>query len=191
MNISGKIVATKMLPRCVNSRERERLGKESLVPDYLRTSAKGPAAERFDARVIRDREGKCWTWLGHHDHAGYAKFFADGRKVLVHRWAYEHFIGPIPEDMQIDHACHVTGCVNPQHLRLVTSKQNSEHRRRRSDNTSGFPGASPHKSGRWQATVSHRGERIYLGLYDTAEEAGAAALAKRLELFTHNDQDRA
>jgi hypothetical protein len=47
--------------------------------------------------------------------------------VLAHRWAYEHFIGPIPAGLEIDHLCRVRHCVNPAHLEPVTK---SENRRR-------------------------------------------------------------
>lgn len=69
---------------------------------------------------------------------GYATFGVDGAKVLVHRWSYEHFVGPIPDGLQIDHLCHgaddrcVAGydclhrrCVNPAHLEPVTARENS------------------------------------------------------------------
>lgn len=153
------------------------------------SSATGPARERYEAHVKKGPD--CWIWTGYLNPAGYGKFFADGRKVFVHRWAYAEFVGPIPEGIQVDHRCRVTQCVNPAHLRLATNKQNCEHRGPRVDNTSGFPGVSFHrKTQRWQASVGHEGRRIYLGLYDTAAEAAEIARAKRLELFTHNDNDR-
>ncbi|MGD9880390.1 MAG: HNH endonuclease [Dehalococcoidia bacterium] len=58
----------------------------------------------------------------------------NGRQVVAHRWAYEHFIGPIPDGMGLDHLCHTADkscrggreclhrrCVNPAHLEPVTS----------------------------------------------------------------------
>ncbi len=36
----------------------------------------------------------------------------------------------------------------------------------------------------------HNYHRYFLGFFDTAEEADAAARAKRLELYTHNELDR-
>jgi hypothetical protein len=38
--------------------------------------------------------------------------------------------------------------------------------------------------------VKHDGKRIYLNRFDTTPEAEAAVIAKRNELFTHNDLDR-
>ena len=38
--------------------------------------------------------------------------------------------------------------------------------------------------------MGHRGVHHYLGLFPTLEQAEAAVVAKRNELFTHNDMDR-
>lgn len=38
---------------------------------------------------------------------------------------YEYLVGPIPKGFQIDHVCRTRGCVNPKHLRVVTSKENT------------------------------------------------------------------
>ena len=47
------------------------------------------------------------------------------RTVLVHRYSYELFVGPIPRSLVIDHMCRVRHCVNPDHLRIVTRRINN------------------------------------------------------------------
>lgn len=47
-----------------------------------------------------------------------------GRHVLVHRIAYEHFKGPIPEGMLVCHQCDNPRCHNPEHLFLGTYLDN-------------------------------------------------------------------
>ena len=78
---------------------------------------------RFMEKVI-DGADDCWEWIGAKGPSGYSHFNDGGRYVYGHRWAYEHWIGPIPEGMEIDHACHNRACVNPIHLRPVTHKEN-------------------------------------------------------------------
>lgn len=101
-------------------------------------------------------------------------------------------VGPIPEGLVIDHTCHVRLCVKPDHLRAVTQKQNVENQAGAyANSSSGIRGASwSRRLGKWVAQVRHNKRTLYLGLFDSAEEAGAVALAKRMELFTHNDMDR-
>lgn len=50
----------------------------------------------------------------------------DGKKVMrvLHRVYYEMYVGPIPAGMQIDHLCRNRGCVNPEHLEVVTAREN-------------------------------------------------------------------
>lgn len=49
----------------------------------------------------------------------------DGKDTLVHRWAYERFVGFIPERFDIDHLCRNPSCVNVAHLEPVTHRENS------------------------------------------------------------------
>ena len=74
-----------------------------------------------------DRSYVCWLWTGCINSDGYAKFGIggrDGKMVSAHRWAYEHYVGPIPSGLQIDHLCRVRHCVNPMHLEPVTASEN-------------------------------------------------------------------
>jgi hypothetical protein len=93
--------------------------------------------------------------------------------------------------MQVDHACHNRACVNPDHLRLASPKQNQENRRgaASSNRSSGVRGVT-YGRGKWIASVQHNGKRYNCGGFSSVEEAEAAVVAKRLELFTHNIVDR-
>ena len=148
---------------------------------------RAPFLERFWSRV--DKSGECWVWKGSTATGGYGTI----DRMRAHRVSWELANrGTIPAGMFIDHICRNPSCVRPDHLRLATPKQNLENIAEiRANNTSGYRGVCWNKkSGYWQATVVHNYERHFLGFFDTAEEAGSAALKKRLELYTHNAVDR-
>lgn len=135
----------------------------------------------------------CRQWTRALTNKGYAIITLDGKRQLAHRVVYARHHGPIPADKVIDHTCGNRGCINIAHLRLVTTKQNNENRTRlNSTNTSGYRGVTYLPSvGKWFASVQHDWDIYRVGTFDTAEEAGEAARLKRLELYTHNDRDRA
>lgn len=70
--------------------------------------------DRFWAKV--DQAGDCWLWLGHTMSNGYGQVRRNGVLMLAHRYAYELTNGPIPEGMDVAHACPNRGCVRPDHL---------------------------------------------------------------------------
>lgn len=89
-------------------------------------SRNGPPIVRFWNYVWRCGDG-CWLWTGRpNQRSGYAEFSAGGDRLHVkaHRWAYEYFVGPIPDGLQLDHLCRVRHCVNPDHLEAVTQREN-------------------------------------------------------------------
>ena len=145
--------------------------------------------DRFESKFSKG-DG-CWEWTAALNHKGYGQFRAGSRDVPAHRYSYALYVGPIPTGMQIDHLCMNRRCVNPRHLRVVTNKQNGEHKGRSSNNTSGFRGVSfAANVGKWVASVRHHGDFYYAGLHETAEAAGRAAKELRNRLYTHNDIDR-
>ncbi len=79
---------------------------------------------RFERHYSPEPNSGCWLWFGSRDHAGYGSVTIDKRSHRSHRVAYEHFKGPIPVGLVLDHLCRVTSCVNPDHLEPVTCKVN-------------------------------------------------------------------
>ena len=145
--------------------------------------------ERFWSHVKKSRG--CWKWQARSS-SGYGMFSLNGKSRGAHRASFALANGPIPDGLYVDHICHNTMCVRPSHLRLVTPKQNQENRLGASArNASGVRGVRWIESrGAWRARVGHDGKTFHAGYHATIEEAEAAVIAKRNELFTHNDLDR-
>lgn len=79
--------------------------------------------ERF-SRFIEKTDG-CWEWKGHRSHNGYGQFRLN-TKQRAHRVAYELWVGPIPEGLELDHLCRNPPCVRPDHLEPVTRQVNAQ-----------------------------------------------------------------
>ena len=154
-----------------------------------------PLEVRFWEKV--EKTDTCWNWTGattKKGGEGYGQVTVGGGvKTVAHRASYEMAYGKIPEGLTVDHLCHNTKCVNPEHLRAVTQKQNSENRAgaSRRNTSSGIRGVTWHgPAAKWLVQVGHNGKKYNGGLHTSLEEAAEAARELRNRLFTHNDADR-
>ena len=79
--------------------------------------------DRFWGKVVKTES--CWLWTGNKTPLGYGQL---GRNHTgsnyVHRLSYEMTFGDIPEGLVIDHLCRNRNCVNPDHLEVVTQREN-------------------------------------------------------------------
>lgn len=75
-------------------------------------------------RHVRLGVNGCWEWqlqlVGR-----YGRFKRSGQSICAHRFCYELFKGKIPAGMKLDHLCKNTACLNPDHLEVVTSRENT------------------------------------------------------------------
>lgn len=147
--------------------------------------------ERFWSKV--DKSEGCWLWTAGLNRKGYGVIVKDRKARGAHLVSYEMANGPIPKGQTVDHryTCPKR-CVNPEHLRLATTKQQRENLAGpQVNNASGVRGVmwAPRQR-RWKATVGHHGKHVHVGYFLRIEDAEAAVTRKRLELFTHNELDR-
>lgn len=101
-------------------------------------STRLPIEERYWSKVQRLGPDECWRWTGALFEKGHAQFW-DGtylpsgspRMVIASRWAYKHFIEPIPPGMYVLHHCDIADCQNPNCWFLGTIGDNNRDRHRK------------------------------------------------------------
>lgn len=95
-------------------------------PDHL---VSGDEA-RFWAKVQK-LPSDCWIWTASHDKNMYGKFCvsANGKcfDIRAHQYSWQLYTGrPVPAGIQLCHTCDHPYCVNPNHLFLGTSQDNTQ-----------------------------------------------------------------
>jgi hypothetical protein len=129
--------------------------------------------------------GECLEWQGALAD-GYGSMMVNRKQQGVHRLAWVQVHGPIPEGMLIDHTCHNRKCINVNHLRLATRKQNNENKKGASrQSKSGVRGVCWDKRpSKWKAYARHNGKLYHAGYFESLKDAEEAAKELRKKLFT-------
>lgn len=120
---------------------------------------------------------------GAKDKQGYTILCCNGVKVKRHRFIFYVAHGYLPK--MVDHKKGVEFGDGIENLREATPARNSRNRGEPKTKTgTGVKGVQKiSNSDRYFSTIRHNGKGIYLGSYDTIEEAKEAYEKKALELF--------
>jgi hypothetical protein len=80
--------------------------------------------ERLERMSMPEPNSGCVLWLGSLDDKGYGRIRQPGKTSLAHKVAYELYVGPVPDGMELDHLCRNPACRAVWHLEPVTHRVN-------------------------------------------------------------------
>lgn len=114
--------------------------------------------------------------------SGYLDVQVHDRYYSVHRVVMLMCYGFYGEGLEVDHINHVRNDNRLFNLRFVTHGENTRNQSLSSKNTSGVTGVSFLKARKkYRAQIKVDRENIYLGIFETLEEAAAARAEANLK----------
>ncbi len=105
--------------------------------------------------------------------AGYRTICIDYIEIEEHRVIWAYMTGEWPKHT-IDHENLNKADNRWENLREATKSEQQYNRSARRTSATGLKGVTALKSGKFRAVRRHKGQNIFLGHFDTAEEAHAA-----------------
>lgn len=119
---------------CAAHYQRWKRHGDPLMVDPERALAAADPETRFRAKFTVLPSG-CWQWEANcqvrDGQLSYGLFKTGRQNWFAHRWAYAHWVGPIPDGQHLDHFCFPQAgcvgprCVNPNHLRPAAPRENT------------------------------------------------------------------
>ena len=81
------------------------------------------------SKISIDNQTGCWNWTGYIDAGGYGRIMYRNHQESAHRVFYAWKVKKLPRGKskyipQLDHLCNNRQCCNPEHLELVSLKEN-------------------------------------------------------------------
>lgn len=165
--VKGDTKSCGCLRKQLSSKRQKKINDYEIQEDYvIMYTSKGEPffVDLEDFWKVRD---VCW----HKNEDGYIVGSINGKTTRIHR-----LIMDAPDEFDVDHK-HGRQTRNDNrkyNLRIATRSQNNTNRDTQKNNNSGSAGVYKHSQcNKWTANVWQNNKTIYLGLFDTKEEAVA------------------
>lgn len=131
-------------------------------------------------RILKAKRAVIGRELGYKKSNGYIALSIDGQKYFAHRLAWLYVYGEFPKH-DVDHIDGDRANNKIENLRDVTRSVNLQNlKAAKSHNKStGVLGAYLHISGKFMSRIQVNKKDVYLGLFETAEQAQQAYLTAK------------
>lgn len=122
-------------PECVNpdhlsavtkAEDRRAITPGDKFLGVFRKLPKKTLYKRFWEKVVVYNPEDCWIWIGARIN-GHGTIWFGHRNYPAYRLSYEMFNGMVSYAECFDHICRAPECVNPDHIRPATNRQNSQN----------------------------------------------------------------
>ena len=139
--------------------------------------------EYHEGHLLRKYSKNQHSHVGWVNSCGYLQTEYAGKTYMVHRIIWEMFNGVLEKEQQIDHIDRNPLNNKINNLRVCTQAQNQINSKTPRNNTSGYKGVLKTPSGKFQARLGFNGKKLYLGLFNSAEEAAECVKRVTKELY--------
>lgn len=173
----AKLLTDNAITNASGALERTELA-EAVTPHYTGPATTLLLSGGFYALIdLADHADAAAHRWSHHTNGTqhYAVREERGVRIYLHR-----FLMQAPAGFHVDHINGDGLDCRRANMRLCTNAQNSMNRAPRKGQ---FKGVGLRESGKWRAQLRTNGRTIYVGLFDTPEEAAAAYDRRAVELF--------
>lgn len=132
--------------------------------------------------------GHWFAWTNTNGMRYAARSFGRANRIDMHRY----ILGLRRGDGRVDHLNGNTLDNQRWNLRRATASQNARNIPGAQKNSqSGVRGVSPGQDGKWEVRLGLNGKRLFIGYFDTIDEARAARAAAERKHWSEADRTRA
>jgi hypothetical protein len=146
-----------------------------------------PEAKRLNSWNSRWAGKRAFTYLD--PKTGYYHGCVWGKTYRAHRVIWHMNNGRWPKDI-IDHIDGNGANNRIENLREVSSSENSRNMKLLLTNTTGFHGVTQREKGKWVARIDVNLKTVYLGTFDTLEEAVQCRKEAEIKYGYHENHGR-